>query len=212
MISFSGVVYLHKKHVTHRDLIKPANIILVSREPMRIKMTDFGLAVERSDQLTSHCGSLPYLAPEVHGKSHSNKVDMWSVGVIAFELAEGLPDYPGGKHRDWPGLLQGKLNAAPLDPLFYRFIKPLPHLLADRRPSARQSPQDRTLQIESQFLDAAGSPTEYLCTDPSRVSYSVRLFLQTATEQRDLLAPPVCEHAQLVGQGSRPDPDLCTSP
>lgn len=159
----SGLVYLHDKHVTHRDL-KPANIILVSREPIRIKMTDFGLAVERSDQLTSHCGSLPYLAPEVHGKSYTNKVDMWSVGVIALELAEGLPDYPGGRHRDWPGLLQGKLNAAPLDPQFHGFVKSLLRSHADRRPSAHQSLQDRGLQIESHFLDAAGSPTEYAPT------------------------------------------------
>lgn len=156
-----GLAYLHSMHITHRDL-KPANIILISREPISIKLTDFGLATARSEHLTTHCGSLPYLAPEVHGRSYTNKVDMWSVGVIALELVTGLPDYPN-RHADWPGLLQGRLEAA-VDALCYGFIKSLLRSHANRRPSAQQSLRDRFLHIESNFLDAIPSPTEYAST------------------------------------------------
>lgn len=106
---------------------------------MRIKMTDFGLAIERSDQLTSHCGSLPYLAPEVFTRSYSYKVDLWSLGVITLELVAGLPRYPAGRHQDWPGLLEGRLETTSSDRLLYLFIQSLLQSDANNRPSAGQS-------------------------------------------------------------------------
>lgn len=160
-----GLEYLHSKRITHRDL-KPANILLMSYEPLHIKMTDFGLAVGRSNELTTFAGSLPYLAPEVHKKSrnYTNKVDMWSVGVVALWLAHGLPKYPAGQHEQWPELLHQRLELA-VNRLFYDFIKCLLQAQADRRPTAHESLQDRFLHIESNFADTfTGSPTEYAPT------------------------------------------------
>lgn len=163
---FRGLDYLHSQRITHRDL-KPANILLISRAPMRIKMTDFGIATHGSQELRTHCGSLPYLAPEVHKGTYTNKVDIWSVGVIALELAEGLPDYPRGEDSRWPVFLKKRLETAVLDPHFSSFIGSLLQMLPSDRPSALQSLNvlgAQRLDVEQHDRGATGSPTEYNST------------------------------------------------
>lgn len=164
-----GLNYLHSRRITHRDL-KPSNIMVISRSPMKMKMTDFGLATHGSQELRTHCGSLPYLAPEVHQGTYTNKVDIWSVGVIALKLAAGLPGYPRGQDSRWPGLLKERLEAAVLDPHFSSVIRSLLHTLAGDRPSALQSLGAPGLEVEQRYRDAIGngSPTEY---NPTRSEY-----------------------------------------
>jgi aurora kinase, other len=84
--------YLHKKHVIHRD-IKPENILIsISGE---IKISDFGWSVHApSTRRTTLCGTLDYLPPEmVEGKDHNEKVDLWSLGVLAYEFLVGSPPF-----------------------------------------------------------------------------------------------------------------------
>ncbi|CAK7271763.1 Protein kinase protein rad53 [Sporothrix epigloea] len=79
--------YFHRMNVTHRD-IKPSNIILVSRDPILIKVVDFGLATEMTSFQTV-CGTQPYFAPELlsmQSQPLTNKVDMFAIGVVATML------------------------------------------------------------------------------------------------------------------------------
>ena len=60
--------YLHNCRVTHRD-IKPDNILISSREPFEVKLSDFGLSKVINDAdtfLKTFCGTLLYCAPEVY--------------------------------------------------------------------------------------------------------------------------------------------------
>lgn len=60
--------YLHANGITHRD-IKPENILVAAPFPWIFKLSDFGLAkVVKNDEtfLRTFCGTLLYLAPEVH--------------------------------------------------------------------------------------------------------------------------------------------------
>mmetsp|Transcript_18724 Transcript_18724/g.18706 ORF Transcript_18724/g.18706 Transcript_18724/m.18706 type:complete len:181 (+) Transcript_18724:1003-1545(+) len=93
------VKYLHDVGIIHRD-IKPENILLVDdSEVPKIKLADFGLsqlALPGTLQTLS-CGTLGYVAPEVLAKKgYDNKVDLWSIGVIAYlMLHHRLPlDHP----------------------------------------------------------------------------------------------------------------------
>ncbi|KAI3430683.1 hypothetical protein D9Q98_005272 [Chlorella vulgaris] len=69
---------LHASNVVHRD-IKPENIFLTDCDELRLG--DFGLAIEQRQELPFlRAGTLDYMAPEV---------DVWAVGVLAYELMSG---------------------------------------------------------------------------------------------------------------------------
>jgi aurora kinase, other len=88
----SALKYLHKKHVIHRD-IKPENILVGIHG--EIKISDFGWSVHApNNRRKTMCGTLDYLPPEMikPGSSdnyYSEKVDLWSLGVLTYEFLVG---------------------------------------------------------------------------------------------------------------------------
>jgi aurora kinase len=89
----AALKYLHKKHVMHRD-IKPENILVGMHG--EIKISDFGWSVHApNNRRNTMCGTLDYLPPEMltrgGGKDnfYSEKVDLWSLGVLAYEFLVG---------------------------------------------------------------------------------------------------------------------------
>jgi len=90
----SATEYCHRMHVIHRDL-KPQNILI--GRARQVKLGDFGWAVHTypDQQRWTLCGTLDYLPPEiVHAvNGHSFGVDIWGLGVLAYELLEGFPPF-----------------------------------------------------------------------------------------------------------------------
>ncbi|CEM00893.1 unnamed protein product [Vitrella brassicaformis CCMP3155] len=90
----SALHYLHRNRIIHRDL-KPQNILVGANRV--VKVCDFGFARALSDQ--THClhsikGTPLYMAPElVQEKSYDVKADLWSLGVIVYELYVGKPPF-----------------------------------------------------------------------------------------------------------------------
>ncbi|KAK5167196.1 spindle assembly checkpoint kinase [Saxophila tyrrhenica] len=88
----SALKYLHKKHVIHRD-IKPENILVGIHG--EIKISDFGWSVHApNNRRNTMCGTLDYLPPEMIKPSredsfYSEKVDLWSLGVLTYEFLCG---------------------------------------------------------------------------------------------------------------------------
>ena len=97
----SAVYYLHNMSppIIHRD-IKPENILL--NENNIIKLTDFGWSnyMKLSDVRSTFCGTPLYLAPEmIISDFHNEKVDIWCIGIILFELLVGRVPFNGMNKR-----------------------------------------------------------------------------------------------------------------
>jgi serine/threonine protein kinase len=98
--ALDALAYLHNRDepMVHRD-IKPSNILIKSRNPLHIKLADFGLA-NIGWELNTACGTPQYVAPEVYNGKYDSAVDIWSLGVVIFRFANGgLPRYGTGWHR-----------------------------------------------------------------------------------------------------------------
>lgn len=92
-----GVDYMHSQRIVHLDM-KPENILCVSKTGNRIKLIDFGLARQLSENepLRVMFGTPDFAAPEVLAyDTVSLLTDMWSVGVICYVLLSGLSPFMG---------------------------------------------------------------------------------------------------------------------
>jgi len=96
-----AVAYLHSKGIAHRDL-KPENLLCTGPNNEIIKVADFGLSKEYSNQsLETIVGTPDYVAPEVlRGKGYTNAVDIWSIGVITYVLLCGSPPFYSSGNDD----------------------------------------------------------------------------------------------------------------
>ena len=101
----SAVYYLHNMNppIIHRD-IKPENVLLGDR--MVAKLTDFGWSnytdfgwsnyMQEDAKRTTVCGTPIYLAPEIiKEQGHDERVDVWCIGVLLFELTTATVPFPG---------------------------------------------------------------------------------------------------------------------
>ena len=92
-----GMAHAHDSYIIHRDL-KPQNIMI--KDDGQIKITDFGIAMAlNATQLTqtnSVMGSVHYLPPEqASGKGCTIKSDIYSMGIIFYELLSGSLPFRG---------------------------------------------------------------------------------------------------------------------
>lgn len=98
---FKACHYLHTQSppIIHRD-IKPENILFVKGV---LKLADFGWSnMKVNAARNTYCGTPDYLAPEmVLEKSHTEKLDVWTCGVLLFELVSGrAPFTPSSTIKD----------------------------------------------------------------------------------------------------------------
>jgi serine/threonine protein kinase len=88
-----GLNFLHTHNWAHGDL-KPGNVGIIDWKNPRVVLLDFGGAVQLPDggllpSTPGRGGTVNYLAPERELQCHNALIDVWSLGVIGFELLYG---------------------------------------------------------------------------------------------------------------------------
>jgi eukaryotic-like serine/threonine-protein kinase len=151
-----ALAYAHERGIVHRDL-KPANLIVqnLPQQPEHVKVLDFGFAkflpgsdLDLGAQLTraGHTfGSPPYMSPEhATGSAVDGRSDLYSVGILLFEMLTGKRPFDGEIH----------------EVLRHHLSTPVPRL-AERRPDLAAHPElqeliDRALakHRDARFADA----------------------------------------------------------
>lgn len=88
----NGLEFLHERKIIHRD-VKPQNILIQGDTP---RLADFGIS--RAMQTTANssivAGTDAYMSPESFEGKRSPQTDIWSVGVLLFELVSGSLPFP----------------------------------------------------------------------------------------------------------------------
>ncbi len=102
----------HTHGIVHRDLA-PSNILLaqIGAQSAVVKVLDFGLAqmadADDEDEVTAagvHIGTIEYMAPEyIQTNILDSRADLYSLGVLMFEMLTGSPPFKGGKLEVYEG-------------------------------------------------------------------------------------------------------------
>ena len=170
----SALQYSHANHLVHRD-IKPGNIMLTSDG--KVKVMDFGIARALTDsqatmtQTNAVVGTAQYLSPEqARGETVDARSDLYSTGVVLFELLTGRPPFKGDsavavayQHVEQiPPTPSSILSDIP-DSLDRVVLKSLAKNREDRYPSATAMLAD--LQRVAQGLDVGAPPADSWATE-----------------------------------------------
>jgi len=90
--------YLHKKGIIHRN-IRSGNILFSERGKTNVKIIDFDVAGTKTMEASTIFGGSVhgpfYCAPEVFTNEYSEKIDVWSVGIILYFMLVGSLPFDG---------------------------------------------------------------------------------------------------------------------
>eukprot|EP00755_Sulcionema_specki_P014896 Sspe_Gene.57926::Locus_31777_Transcript_4_4_Confidence_0.375_Length_1414::g.57926::m.57926/K08857/NEK1_4_5; NIMA (never in mitosis gene a)-related kinase 1/4/5 len=162
-----ALAWMHAKGIMHRD-IKAANVFFTpGRET--VKLGDFGSCslLETNENATTLVGTPYYLAPEMcNGKPYCPKVDVWSLGVLAYELCTGTRPW---RSTSLPQLIFEITTGGPVPRIPQTYSDGLADLveaLLKRDPAERPTAQ-AALQMLSQT-----SLSESYCVSATSTQYS----------------------------------------
>uniref|UniRef100_M4BPY6 Protein kinase domain-containing protein n=1 Tax=Hyaloperonospora arabidopsidis (strain Emoy2) TaxID=559515 RepID=M4BPY6_HYAAE len=177
-----ALVFLHSNSIIHRDL-KLENLLLTdAADPGSIRLCNFGLStrLQRGEKLIEPVGTIDYVAPEVLDGEYDEKCDLWSVGVICFELLTGTSPFHGETIDDtmekiYDGVLIFETEVwSQFSPGSILFIKSLVKGDVDERLSAKQAlatywlNEEEIMSVDTSLTTRVQNDTHVLLTNMRR--------------------------------------------
>jgi len=168
MQTAEGLAQAHQKGIIHRD-IKPGNILL--SEDGRVKILDFGLAKLAGASLLTRdgttLGTVAYMSPEQsRGEAVDRRTDIWSLGVVLYEMLAGRPPFAG----EYPQAIMYGIQSEIPDPLTsLRTGVPLQleHIL---NKILAKAPSERYQSLDDLLVDLRAIQKTLLTSAPAAVS------------------------------------------
>ena len=166
----SALHYLHTNRVIHRDM-KPQNVLVGANKV--VKLCDFGFARSIRSQsmvMTSIKGTPLYMAPElVQEQPYNHTVDLWSLGVILYELFVGKPPFftnsiytliqkivrdpltwPEDMSTEFKSFLRGLLNKRPNERLSWPALLEHPFVRTSEYDDEREQREEGEMVVEEE--------------------------------------------------------------
>ena len=141
-----------KQQVLHRD-VKPANILLTSQAQARL--ADFGTGMFMSERTKERVGTAFYMAPEIfEGKGPSVQGDIYSLGVLAYEVLSGDRPFEGNSYDE---LMLQHLTSVPVNLRFKR--RDVTTEISQVIAKAMSRDQDKRFTTVREFIDAFENET-----------------------------------------------------
>mmetsp|Transcript_38118 Transcript_38118/g.89334 ORF Transcript_38118/g.89334 Transcript_38118/m.89334 type:complete len:683 (-) Transcript_38118:116-2164(-) len=170
-----AVGYIHSQGICHRDL-KPENCLLAENTSLHknsLKVSDFGVScvmLSDTQELHSKSGTPSYMAPEVFARSYGKACDIWSCGVIMYEMIGGSVPFKAPNEEQ----LSAKIASKPLSFTEPGWVKVTQDAINMARALLVKDPKARmTLEkaLQQEFIVSRVSP-------PKGIKLSTKLLKQ----------------------------------
>lgn len=187
----NGLDFLHSRQIIHRD-IKPANILLQGETP---RLADFGISrvIKTTVHSASIVGTPKYMAPESFDGKRTAQTDIWSVGVILYQMLTGKMPYPQDNPTELMWAIVSK-EFAPLPESIPPDLRKIVQKALAKVPENRfQSAREMREELQRALLNIS-----HPAFAPTEVLEKTQADNYTIEDRSILVNPPLAETPQII--------------